>query len=365
MKIGARVLKTGLAITLSIYIANFLLPTGYGTLAAIGASLSTKPSIKTSFETLVSRIISNIIGGIIAVAMMYALNTSPITIGITCVVTIAVLNSLNMSNVIPLSVVNITVIMLGETENYYSYALIRILETTIGVIVAFIVNWLIFPPKYDRTFFSVLESTTLEVLMLLRAALRKNTEFSTLNTDLQWARARIDKFKELFQLLRQEWLFTPKQRIATSRKLVVYREMGRATSLAIELLDALHRNSQIYNDFPLEMRSRFRRRIETLMSAHEQILLKFYGKVGINEVNYMSMKLEHRDEYIQMFFDHARTDTGVDTESFIRGGNSIIEILAASIHYEEQLNRLNHIVRLYKKRHDHEEIPFQHYDETN
>lgn len=362
MKIGARVLKTGLAITLSIYLAWFILPDGYGSLAAIGASLSTQPSIKQSFETLTSRIISNVIGGIIAIFMLYTFSASPITIGITCIITIAVLNSLNFSNVISLAIVNITVIMLGAGNNYVSDAAMRVAETTIGVIVSFLVNWLVLPPKYDKNFFSVLESTTLEVLMLLRAALRKNTEFSSLNADLNWAKDRITKFNVYFDLIREDFLITAKQRVSTTRKLVVYREMARATSSAIDLLETIHKNSHIYDQFPSEMRSDFRERIETLMSAHEQIILKLYGKVGINEVNYMAMRLEHREEYMQMFFDYARKENLTREDYMLKDSNSIIEILSASIHYEEQLERLNHIVRLYKQRNNTVDFEFQHYD---
>lgn len=362
MKIGARVLKTGLAITLSIYLAWFFLPEGYGSLAAIGASLSTQPSIKQSFQTLTSRIISNIVGGVIAVFMLYTFNASPITIGVTCIITIAVLNSLNLSNVIALAVVNITVIMLGTDNDFVTYAFMRVIETSIGVLVSFLVNWLVLPPKYDKRFFSVLESTTLEVLMLLRAALRKNTEFSSLNADLNWAKQRLAQFNNYFDLIREDFLITPKQRMNAARRLVVYREMARATSSAVELLETIHINSQIYNEFPPEMRLNFRERIETLMSAHEQIILKFYGKVGINEVNYMAMRLEHREEYMQMFFDHARKENLIREDFMLKDSNSIIEILSASVHYEEQLERLNHIVRLYKQRAGSEKIEFQHFD---
>lgn len=361
MKIGARVIKTGLAITLAIYISQFLLPSSTGTLAAIGASLSTQPTIKKSFEMMVSRIKANIIGGVVAVIMVYMLNTSPVTIGLTSIMTIAILNGLKMVTVIPLSIINITVIMLGETDNIAYYALLRVLETTIGVVVSFLVNWLIAPPKYDTSFFNVLESTTLEVFMFLRAAMRKNTEFVPLSNDLVWAKERVAQYQEYFGLMRQDALFTPKQRVNARRRLAVYREMGRATQAAVELLNTLHHNAHVYDTLPMDLRTLYRERIETLLSAHEQIMLKLYGKVGVDQVKFIKTSQESRDELMQIFLEIRDPDPDLSVDQMIRQENAKLDILSASVHYEEHLMKLNHIVRLYKKRRNHQLIKFNHF----
>ena len=358
MKIGARVLKTGLAITLAILCSHLLIPDVSGSLAAIGASLSTQPSVRKSFETLCYRIIANIIGGLFAVTILLTLNASPITIGLTCILAISLLNGLNLTNVIPLTVINIAVIMLGAGSNPIQYASLRVLETSIGVIVSFLVNWLIFPPKYDHHFFSVLESTTLEILILLRAALRKNTEYHRLKKDLLRAQDQLDQCQYYFDLLKQDWLFTAKQRVEMSRKLVVYRKMKETSQLALNLLQAVHRHSQAFDHFPDEMRHHFRERVETLMSGHEQIILKFYGKVGVETVNYLSIEAELREQYIHMFFEHTKSYEEFNPDGFIREGNSIIEILSSSINYEESLDQLNHLVRIYKQRYQQDEIDF-------
>lgn len=358
MKIGARVLKTGLAITLAILCSNWLVPDVSGSLAAIGASLSTKPSVRKSFETLCYRIIANIIGGIFAVATLLTLNASAITIGITCILTISLLNGLKLANVIPLTVINIAVIMLGAGNNPVHYASLRVLETSIGVIVSFLVNWLVFPPKYDHPFFSVLESTTLEIMILLRAALRKNTEYHRLKKDLLRSQEQLDQCQYYFDLLKQDWLITAKQRVEVSRKLVVYRKMKETSQLALDLLEAVHRNSEAFDHFPDEMRNHFRERIETLMSGHEQIILKFYGKVGVDTVNYMAIEAELREQYIHMFLEHTKKFEDPNPDRFIREGNSIIEILTASILYEDSLDQMNHLVRIYKRRYWQNEIDF-------
>lgn len=347
MKIGARVIKTGIAITLSIYVSLLLIPGSSGALAGIAASISTKPSVKKSYETFLLRVVANTVGGIIAVLMIFAIGVSPIAIGVTAVITIAILNTFKLSDVIPLAIVTSTVIMLSKDNDYIMTAVLRVSETFIGVLVSFLINLLILPPKHDAQFFKILESTTNETLMLLRATLRKNMDYSIMNRDLKWLNRQMTEFSSLFTLMSQEWIFSKKQRQQQARRLVIYRHMGRTTQAAIDLLSALHHSNQIYDEFPEQFLNIYRERIEILMTAHEQIIMKFYGKVPPEEVNYMTMNLETRKEYLEMFFKQTRElEKMQEVDRF--EGNSVIHIMSASFHYEERLSSLNRLIRNYK-----------------
>lgn len=62
MKLGARILKTGIAIVLALYLATWLgLPTPV--FAGIAAVFAIQPSIYRSFLTIVDQVQANIIGG--------------------------------------------------------------------------------------------------------------------------------------------------------------------------------------------------------------------------------------------------------------------------------------------------------------
>lgn len=361
MKIGARVLKTGIAIALSIYASLILLPGSTGALAGIAAGISTQPSVKKSFETFILRVFANTIGGITAVVMVFAIGNSPIAIGVTAIVTIAILNSVKLGDVISLTIVTSTVIMLSNTDDYIITAVLRVSETFLGVLISFLINWLIHPPKHDAQFFKILESTTNESLMLLRATLRKNTDFSIMNRDLKWLNRQMTQFSSLFELMRQEWIFSKKQRNEQARRLVIYRYMGKTTQAAIDLLHALHQGNQVYDDFPEEFLYLYRERIEILLTAHEQIIMKFYGKVPPEEVNYMAMNFEHRDEYLNMFFEQVRVIEQMK-EKHLFEGNSVIHIMSASFRYEEHLDNLNRLIRTYKLHGSGEEYDPSHDD---
>ena len=351
MKIGARVLKTGLAITLSIYASLLLFPNSSGALAGIAASLSTQPSVKKSFETFISRVVANSIGGLIAILMIYSLGTSPIAIGVSAILTIAILNGLKLSDVIPLTVVTLVVIMLSNDTNYILAAFTRVIETIIGVTISFIINLLIHPPKHDVQFFKTLETVTSEVLLLTRATLRKNTDFAILHRDLLWARKQMKQFNNLFNLISEEWIISKSERVARARKLVIFRYMGRTTQSAIDLLTTLHKYNHVYHDFPDNTRTIFRERLETLMTAHEQIIMKFYAKVPPEAVNYMEMNRENREDYLTMFFNEAKHQEEAKEHHQFEA-NGVTHILAASFSYEENLTNLNRLVRSYKL-HEH------------
>lgn len=364
MKIGARVLKTGLAVTLSLLLSMFLIPGSSGVLAGIAASISTQPSVKKSFEIFVRRVLANILGGIIAVLMVYVLGTSPIAVGITVLISISILNAVRLGDVINLAVVTIIVIMLSSEQDYVIAAAMRVTDTFIGVCVSFIINWMIHPPKHDMRFAKIIENVTTEVLILMRAKLRKNTDFSILNRDLKWAKRQMVKFNSLFELNRKEWIFSKEKRYKMTRKLVIYRHMGRTTQCAIDLLTVLHKNTTVYDNFPNEMRTVFRERLETLMVAHEQILMKFYGKVPPEEVNFMEMDMIERDRYLDMFFEQAKLQEH-RKEKHDFEGNSVIRILSESIRYEKELSDLNQIVRSYrlKSKEESQESPMQEQQE--
>ena len=73
MKLGARIFKTGIAITLALYLASWLgLPTPV--FAGIAAIFAIQPSIYRSFLTIVDQVQANIIGAATAIILDLFLN---------------------------------------------------------------------------------------------------------------------------------------------------------------------------------------------------------------------------------------------------------------------------------------------------
>jgi uncharacterized membrane protein YgaE (UPF0421/DUF939 family) len=74
LKLGARVIKTGIAVILALAIAS-LLPkeAGLKSIAAVSAVVAMQPSVYRSIKTIADRANGNIIGAVLAVLMVTAL----------------------------------------------------------------------------------------------------------------------------------------------------------------------------------------------------------------------------------------------------------------------------------------------------
>ncbi|MGO4936540.1 FUSC family protein [Fundicoccus sp. Sow4_H7] len=365
VKIGPRIIKTGLSVAISIFLAVTFLPHASGGLAGIAAVLSTMPSIRKSYETLISRTTSFAIGGIISIIMIYIFISTPIPpyiyVGIACILTIAVLTALNLNDMIGLACVTVVVIMLSEDQNYVAVAINRVLETFIGVLVSFIVNWIVYPPKYDSSFYQVLEYLTSETLILIRASLRKNTDYFLMKRDIRWSRGQLLRLSSLYELISNELVLTKKNRYKLSKKLVVYRHLMNTIQTTVDLSEVLHKNDYLYNNFPDELRIMIRERIEILLTAHEQIMMKLSGKIAPENVNFMRITPDYRKNYVNKFFDEVwfKLDNLEDGDDSF-DCNGIIHIMSAIYKYEEALHKLNRIIRIYKQEVKGYDVSYDH-----
>lgn len=349
MKIGARVLKTGLSITLSVVISLLLIPDNSPVLAGIAAITTTQPSVKQSFDSLSKRVIGNTIGGIVAVLMTMIFGRNPIIVGLAAIVTLAILNWLKLSEVINLSIITLVAVMLNPSENFIMIAVYRVLETIIGVVVSFLVNWLIAPPHYDKTFYNDLVQSTLSILVLIRATLRKNLNFSVVDRDLAEAREQLKRSAVVYSLLGDEFSLNREVRFTKARRLVIYKHMLASSEQALNLLTVLHGNEHLFLKFEKDLQQLILQRLETLLSGHEQILLKFNGRVLSDEVNFIKGNHKYRTNYLNSFFKQAKTVLE-DEEGYGTDVNGVIHIMSALYNYEEELLKLNSLIRSYRAR---------------
>lgn len=345
MKLGARSFKTGLAVALSIVLAQFISP-DIGVIAGISAVSSTQPSVAKSYTYLKNRLMANAIGGALAAVVASTIGTNVVFIGLASVLLIAILNYLNLGEVISLSVVTLVIIMMTTSDSLYLTAALRVGETFIGVIVAFLVNTFIYPPKYGERLFLTIDYTTSELLIWMRAGLRKNTQYSIMNKDLKWAQRQLSKMESFFQLLSESKSPFRKQNYNAMKLLVIYRRMIACARAAFKVLNVMHSSENIFYHFPMEMRVLIRERLETLMSGHEQIMLKFRGRVPASQVNFFEANKQERQILIDRFFEHARKE---NEEASVRNnkGFGVVHLMSAIVAYEDELIRFNRLVTTY------------------
>ena len=346
MKLGARSFKTGLAVALSLLLAQFLFPES-GVIAGISAVSSTQPSVARSYTFMKERLLANTIGGVLAALIAWSIGSNLLIIGLSVVILISLLNYLNLGKVISLSVVTMIVIMMSTSDNLFYTAAIRVAETFIGVVVAFLVNSFIHPPNYDDRLFHTVDYATSEFLVWLRAGLRKNTEFSIMNKDLKWARQQLGLMDKYFQLMQESHMPFRKKRMLELKQLVIYRRMLACSRSAYHVLKVLHDHENVFFSFSPDMRIMIRERLETLMSGHEQIMLKFSGRVPAEQVNFFEANKEERQLLVKRFFDHTRKE-GELSDFTNQKGYGPIHLMSAILSYEDDLIHFNKLVTNYR-----------------
>lgn len=351
MKIGARTFKTSIAVFLALLIPSLLGMYDAASLAGISVVASMQPSVKKSYITLRDRLVANSIGGLVAVIMAIGFGTSFIVISFATAILIALLHQIRLNNVIGLSTMTLIIIMLSTDGDILSNALIRVLATFIGVGVAFLVNRLILPPNYEEKLFHITNGVTDDITRFMRVNLRKNSQYSLMRTDLESIEKSIKEMKRLLgYLLDGEWHpFGNKKEQSFKRLLVVYRQFIRTTEAAYFLVRTLHESEHVYNHFPDELRILLRERLEILMSAHEQIILKWNGRVLPKEVNFMAYKSDLRKTFMRSFFNEASLESYLQND--YGQSNTVIHLMSSVLEYEEQLQHLNKLVSSYKTNH--------------
>lgn len=150
-KIGLRNLKTAIAATLCAFIYAFI--DRNPTFACIAAVFAMNTDLQSSWETGGNRLWGTIIGGFVGMLFFYVFKQFPLLfpeselmselifmfIGIIVMILISQIFHVNGS--IPSGSVVFYIVMLNTPENQYiSYALNRMLDTGIGVIISILVN---------------------------------------------------------------------------------------------------------------------------------------------------------------------------------------------------------------------------------
>src|SRR5690606_32724835 len=106
MKFGARILKTGIAVTLALYI-TMLLGLEPVAFAAVAAVFAVQPSVYRSYQTILEQFQANVIGAVVAIIFTLAFGNEPFVIGLGAILLIAISIKLNMEKTIPLAIVTL------------------------------------------------------------------------------------------------------------------------------------------------------------------------------------------------------------------------------------------------------------------
>lgn len=351
MKFGARILKTGIAITLSLYIA-MLLNLEPATFAAVAAVFAIQPSVYRSFQTIIDQLQANILGAIIAVLFTFLFGNDPFIIGLAVIIIIAISIQLKTEATIPLAVVTVILIMESTGEHFLEFSLSRLSVIMIGVFCSFIVNLFFLPPKHETKLFQKIALHTEQITQWIRLSVRNDAEHLVLKEELIKLHKEMVETDQLYLLYKEERNYLKKNEFPKARKLVLFRQMISTTDKALRILKTLELK-QAALKFPKDMSLLLINQLDYLTQFHERTLLKYSGKVRHEPTDELLTELTKGQAELAgllSFYDDKKVRKR-DEEWFV-----LFQIIGLMISYKEELEHLNMLIdSFYTYHHDETE----------
>ncbi|MGG7179093.1 FUSC family protein [Clostridium paraputrificum] len=166
-KIGLRNIKTALAVFICMIL--FQLSGGKNPFyACIAAVICMKDTVESTFTMGKNRLIGTLLGGLLGVIAIYLIGLIPILHAANPLLTaIGIVLAIYCCNLInkPGAVTICCIVFIGIMINYdgptsYSYAIGRSIDTSIGIIIAILINKYINPPEENNIKEEVIEELT-------------------------------------------------------------------------------------------------------------------------------------------------------------------------------------------------------------
>ncbi|PPA68828.1 FUSC family protein [Jeotgalibacillus proteolyticus] len=340
MKLGARVLKTGIAIVLALYLAEFLqLPSPI--FAGIAAAFVVQPTIYRSFVSILEHIQANIIGAVVAVLFVLIFGNHVVVIGFAAVITITIILKLKIESTIGLALVTLIAIMEVQQVEFVTFALLRFTTIMLGVLSSFVVNLIFLPPKYETKLYYKISTTTDDLVKWVRLSTRHATEHQLLKKDIEKFKERLIKIDQIYLMYKEERGYLKRNSVSKTRKLVVYRQMISTARRNFEILKRLHRFENELNHVPESLQLLIQEQLDCLMSYHEQLLLRFVRKVkATNEDEQLNHTCLNHKEVTDIFMKEV--NKARDEEE--NNAYHLLHVLSAMLEYEEHLNHLDTLI---------------------
>lgn len=147
LKIGPRLLKTGLAVALTIA-AIRLTGHHYEVYGAVAAALAVAPSAAASRRQSLNLISAHLLGGLIGWLAILLFGTNPVVFGAAVIGVLLLCRQMGW-NEMSASAITVTLfVMAPHTDTAGTYALWRLLAVVIGSLLGTAVNMLLWPPDY-------------------------------------------------------------------------------------------------------------------------------------------------------------------------------------------------------------------------
>lgn len=352
MKLGARILKTGIAIILSLYIAQIIeLPSPI--FAGIAAIFAVQPTIYRSYLSIIEQIQGNAIGALIAVIFVLLFGNHVFIIGLAAIIVITIHLQLKIESAVGLSLVTLVAIMVTPGDTFVEFAVIRFLTVMLGVFSAFVVNLVFIPPKYEHKLYQRLSDSTGEITKWIRLNIRGASEHKLLKEDIEKLKDSLVKIDNLYIMYKEERNYFKKYNIEKTRKLVLYRQMITTVKKAFETLKKLHRFENEIAILPDPLQNTLQQQLDCLIHQHEHVMLKFIGKVRPNVIFDEGDICLNRKELFNIFLTYQSQLPENDENTHYH----LIQVVSTIVDYDEYIEHLDTLITSHQSYHSKENKP--------
>jgi uncharacterized membrane protein YgaE (UPF0421/DUF939 family) len=271
MLVGARIIKTGIAVMFVIYISQWShLESGIGYIVA-SSVLAIQPSVYRSWRQLRENIEANLIGAVFAIGGISLFGTRPAVIGLIIILVIAINLRLRLERSLDLAVFVVIALAYSSQDHYLTYALHRFLFIMVGISFATLINMFVLPPNHHSRVFESIKAIWDRLSLLLRLGVTQEvTEFRTRRVELN---RDLERLNGLYRLYREERpVLQFRLPLSKYRTKVVAREMVQTLYAEMRLLEAIESLPEPDSDFALH--------VSHVTAYHERLLKMFEGLIG-------------------------------------------------------------------------------------
>lgn len=281
MTIGARVVKTGLAVAVALWVGA-LIGLDAPLIAAIAAIFTVQPSIYRSWTQIIDQVQSNVLGAAIAIGAAFLIGNTPLAVGLVCIGVILLCIRLKTEATIELTLVTIVIIMEAQSGDHGIFlALDRLYAILTGIGSAFLVNVVVAPPRHQDRFVRNVQEAQAQMSRLLRTAVSNELKENVFREEHRALRGKLRKLGDYYDLFAEERSWHPKPRVSHAKLLVVYKAMLNTLEQGEALIGAVEGQY-----FAVTSDKQWNRMVDEYIDAlcgyNEQLLWKWDGvmKVG-------------------------------------------------------------------------------------
>jgi uncharacterized membrane protein YgaE (UPF0421/DUF939 family) len=208
LKIGLRTVKTGIAVTISMFIAS-LFKDNNPFYAAVAALIVMQPTVSDSWKIGINRMLGTLLGAVLGVIFAFISFANPLLAGLGIIVLIIIMNTLGWHESIAIAGVVFVGIFMDMEGPHIFNAFHRVVDTFIGILTAVLVNYIIFPPIYDKKVILRIKSISKEIwLYSVKAAEmvlhEKEGALEVMTEQIETIQKELEESQKFLELQRKE-----------------------------------------------------------------------------------------------------------------------------------------------------------------